>query len=435
MSIRSFLPGGMLALLTAALPAEATEPLLVWARSGSTTPWQSQWNGSSWPSATSLPSVGGHATWVVLRACPTRDEFVAATLDYDKHINAVIRTGSSWGSVTEVGTAAGQDSDRGFDVAYSVTSGTALIAYWNDSTQKLCYRTSSGSGWSPQATLTLPATSKLRYLRLHPIPSSDQIVMLCANEDKDLFAATWNGSGFDSVTTIESMIQTIDEECFAMAFESTSEHGLLVYAEDGQNTPRYRTFISGAWSPEASVPSVGQPQRWVRLAAEPGTDRIVLATLDNDSDLNACIWSGTAWGSVSELETHMRATDRRCFDVAFRATGSALVAYVRNSQHYTRFRSLSGSTWSGHSNGPNVGDAVDVVQLTPDGAGNIYVACRDAGADLSIMRYDGSTLALQAAVESSVGGDEKTEPFMLAVPLSTTAAKPRIVQWYHVPPQ
>lgn len=425
-----------MALLGPAAASAADGPFLAWSRNGSGSPRFSAWNGSSWPAATTLSSVGSEPVWMVLRVCPVRDELILATLDEDKHVDVMIRSGTSWSPVTAAGTATGQDDERAFDVAYSAISGTAMLAYWNDSSKRLCSRTTSGSGWSAESTLTLPATSKLRYLRLHPVPSSDQLIMLCVNDDKNLFAAVWNGSAFSAVTTIESAVQTKDEECFALAFESTSGQGLLVYAENGQNTPRYRTFISGSWSSESSAPTVGAKPLWVRLAAEPGTDRIVLATLDDDEDLNVCIWSGSAWGTVTELETHMGTRDHRCYDVAFRSSGGGLISYVRNNQKYPRYRTLAAgsSSWSGVNNGPNLGDTPEVIQMTPDQSGNVYLTIADSDADLHVLVFNGTSLAIQATVETSLGGDEETEPFMLAVAAGSGTTKPRLVQWRHTAP-
>jgi hypothetical protein len=410
------------------------QPTICWGKKGSANPRMSVWNGTTWPSATNLPSVGTEPEWVVLKACPVRDELTIATLDKDKDVNVCIWNGTSWGSVTQVCSDSGQDDARSVDVAYTA-SGTAMVAYWTQGSKRIGYRTHSGGSWSAEQTRTLPSDVKLRFLMLCPHPSSEEIVLLAINDDKELYATTWSGSAFGSVTTIETDMNSDKQEDAAMAFETASGHGVLVYAQKDVATPRYRTYIDGAWSSELSAPSVDDEVRWIRLAADPASDRIVMGTLDKEKDLNACIWSGTAWGSVVELENDTENSDRRGFDVAFPSSGSCLIAYAQKNEQRFQYRSLTGSTWSSEQQGPNLGSKIHVIQLIPDASGSVYVSCSEAGDELSVLKWNGSTMELQAVIETALGGSDKTERFMLATSLTGSGGeKPRIVRWYHSSP-
>lgn len=427
----------LLILISAVAPAAAaadSDPVVVWSRNGSVSPMSATWNGTSWSTPVSTCSVGAEAKWIVSHGCPSRNEIAFACLDSNKDINVAIRSGSSWSIATEVCTDSGQSVDRAFDLAYSSLSGQLLVAYWKQSTKTLGYVTSTGSSVSPESTLALPGDKKLRYIRLVPKPGSDEIVFIGLDDSNDIWAATWSGSSFGSITSIETNAKTDGNECISLAFESESGAGLLVYGEKSQNSVRYRTYISGSWSSEFTGPDVGSPQVWLKLAAEPGSDRIVLVSLDDAKDLNACIWNGASWGSVTELQTDAAYKDRRIFDLAFPSSGSGLVAYGKKNQTAIYYRTLSGSTWSAEQAGPDLGDAIMFVQVAPAAAaGELFVLAADGGEDLSLMRWSGSSLTLGSTIEGALGGDNKTEAFMLATP-GGTGTRRRIIQWRQVAP-
>ncbi len=406
---------------------------------GSGCGWSSIWSGSAWADTRALPDVDAQVSWMVLRACPTRSENALLTLDHDKDVNVAFFTAGAWGSPTQVCADTAQHSERSIDAAYEQASGDALIAYWNNTPDKVGYRTWNGTTLSSEGTLALPSGTKLRYLRLFPKPASDTILLIALNDNSDLYAAAWSGGAWGPVSTLETSASTDGRECFSLAFESLSGQALLVYGEDDQNTPRYRTWDGSAWSEESSLPSVGAEPKWVRLAADPTSDRILFASLDSSKDLNANSWNGSAWGSNQELETDTGGDAERRFDLAFEGAGStALIVYAEKDDDRLQYRTWSGTAWSGEQNGPDLRDQPRCIALTPGvGAGEVWILAADNQDDLVAARWAGGSMSAGVEISSNTHGESGTEPFMLAPSGAGSAgtASRRVIHWAEVKPQ
>jgi hypothetical protein len=414
------------AISPTALANSSSSPMIVFSQSGNYQPKYATWNGSAWSSVSSLPSVGGYINWVVLRNCPTRDETACGTFDQNSDTNICFFNGSSWGSVTQVCTDGDETDDRNFDIAYEQASGDALIVYYDHSEGNFGYRTYNGSALSSESDLSRSGLLGNDYILLVPKPDSDTIVLITLGQisggDPAISANIWNGSSWQGWTTIENTAVSNDDECFAFAFESNSGDGLLVYGESGVNSPRYRTLSGTSWSSENSLPSTGSPPKWVRLTSDPGSNQILFAGLDNLNDLNLNSWSGSSWGSNTEAESTVAATDRREFDIAYESQGGeALLVYSESSNTRLRYRTWNGSSWSSEQSGTDLGSQGRTVELrTGTAAGEIFIAASDDGSDIELMRWTGSSMTSKTRIEDNIGGTSITESFMIAVPVLTS---------------
>jgi len=375
------------------------------------------WLGSSW-NVGNIGNIGGKGKWVVLRNCPTRNETVFAVLADNSDVSVAFFNGSSWGGISTICTDAGTSSTRPFSIAYEQASGAALIAYWNATQSRVGFRTSSGGGLSSESLLTLPSTSQVLWLVLVPRPESDEILLLASNLSNALYAVFWNGDSFGSVSTLETSLQTSGKECFAAAYQSFSVSPIVVYAENAVSSPRYRTWSGSAWSSESSLPSIGANGVWLRLVADPASDRLLFAALDDQNDINVNTWSGTAWGSNSELETGVYANDARRFDVAYEPDGTnGLIVYNEGTSSVLRYRTWNGSSFSAEQNGPDVGSRSAVVALFPDNAGRtIWLHASNSTNSLYASRWTGSVISDNTQLENKMDGTEADEQFGLAAP-------------------
>lgn len=427
------------AAIVACIEAEAMAdlpPLVAWSQSGSSSVQFSAWSGTAWSAAASTASVGSTPYWVVIRACPSRDEIGLLSLGSDSGADVMTWNGASWTAPTNICSNIGATMDRAGDLAYTGQSGTMVAAYWKDDSKTIGYRTAGGGALASEQSRSLPSQGRVRYIKLLPVPGSDDVIGLFLNDGGGLYASTFSGSTFGTVTTIDSNATYDGGEAMAMVFESVSGIGLLVYSEKDQSSPRYRTFTAGVWSAESSAPSVGAGASWIRLAAEDGSDRVVMLTLNTNKDIHACVWNGSSWGSVQAFESDVGHSDVRVMDVVCPGGGGALAAFLQKDQPTIRYRSLTGSSWSSEQTGPNLGDAVMIVQAMRAGpAGEAWVVASDAGADLSVMRWNGTALSLSSTCSTSLGGDPKSECFMMCVHAGAADQRPRITQWQHVKPE
>lgn len=410
--------------------ADAFGTGIAFSNSGSSVPQTSTWNGSTWSGAASLPSIGGEAYWVVYHGCPARGESAVAALDAGNDINLTIHNGISWGAVTEVTTDAGGNGTRPFDLAYEQASGDLLFVYWDNPSLKLYYRTWNGTTLSAAAQLTLPDSNAIRYVRCVPKPGANEIIVLALSSAQDLHAAVWNGSSFGAVSTLETNTSTATMECFQCEYESLTGEALLVYAVSGSNQPRYRIW-NGSWSSAALAPSIGGVANWIRLAADPKSNSILMGALDSSNDINVNVWNGSAWGTNQEIEDDTNFNNRRQFDIAYEAgTGKGLLVYVDKNYNMPMYRTWDGTSWSGQLYGTNINRKPQVIQLMPgSSASEIFIATSDDFDDLHVFRWDGTSMGVATEVTYSHGGSSLTEPFMLSV----ANVKLKIVNWREVP--
>ncbi|MBX3396476.1 MAG: VCBS repeat-containing protein [Phycisphaerae bacterium] len=419
-------------LLTAlVVPREATgndlTPVVAtFSRKSATSPRYSTLSGSNWSSSAAMPSVGREPAWVVARNCPTRNEIAFGSLDYDEDVNLLFFNGSTWSSPIEVCSNTGQFAKRAFDLAYEQASGDLLAAYWAEDAgkKKVGYRTYSGASVSSESFLTLPESNQVWFISLTPQPDSNEIMLLAGNSNGKLYAAIWNGASFGSVTTIETN-SVKDYESFAAVYESKSSNCLIAYSNASSNQPRSIKWNGSTWSSVTNMPSVGSQPRWIRLAADPTSNKVICGILTGGSEYWANAWSGSAWGSATEIESKAPFNDRRAFDVAFEPCGSTgLYVYCKDAganSRRARTATWNGSSWQWDGgSGSDLADNLQVVQLVPNSAaGEIIVAISDETNNLNMARWSGGSLGSFSQLETSLGGSNATERYMIAAPTAS----------------
>ncbi|MBT8485921.1 MAG: hypothetical protein KJO43_10100, partial [Phycisphaerae bacterium] len=389
------LAGVVVAMYLVATPAIADRgTMLAFGEGGNKWPQYAFWNGDVWDDELGTQDIGKEPNFLVIKSCPTRSEMAIGTLDGDKDVNLLFHDGGSWSSPTEVCDDAEFTDPRCFDIAYEQVSGDLMIAYWDKGRGEVSYRIWDGTTLAAEAELVVP--DKPLWVKLYAKAGTDQIMFVAQTNGKDLIASYWNGASFTAVTTHETNCGYTDQQVFDFAWEGLSGDGLLVYGEDGENNPRYRTW-TGTWSAELQLPSVGKKQRWHKLAADPESDQILFASLDDDKDINANVWDGSSWGANQELESDMKERTERRYDLTFvRGGGTAMIGYAENGTKALRYRTWNGASWSGESTGPDVGDDPIVITAVPGvKMGEVIFLATDNGSDLNSMYWDGTTLTTQ----------------------------------------
>ena len=283
-----------------------------------------------------------------------------------------------------------------------------------------------------KAPTSVPSTSDVHFLSLFPQPGSDQIILIALNSAYALYTATWSGSAWSTVTTLETNTSTYSEECYSLAYEQVSRRALLVYGENGVNTARFRTWNAGAWSSEASLPNTGFAPKWVRLAAKPSSNEIAMGAFDANKDINVNVWNGSAWGTDVTVETNSGNSNRRQFDLAYQPDGArAVLVYGESSVLQCRYRTWNGSAWSAELSGPALNATPRVVAVVPGASGSeVFTAVSDTNSDLTVTQWNGTSMSAATHVETSLGGSSSTEQFMLAAPAAAT--RRHIIRWREV---
>lgn len=402
--------------------------LLVYAPNDSNVPVYRVWNGSAWGAATNMNSVGGYTNWVVLRNCPTRDETACLTLDQDRDVNVTFFNGSTPGTPIELCTETGTAAARCVDLCYESASGDLLIVYYDQASAKLHYRTYNGSSLSSASQLTLPATDQVTYVSLARSPVNNDIVMTCITAGNNgngvgnnaIYVAKWLGTSWTSITELTNSAPNGAPECFAVAIEQLTGRAIVAYATGNSSNIKCRTSSSSSWSSESTFADIGGTPLLVRMAADPVSNGIICATVDDLSDVNTVYWNGASWGSVTEHSTGVHWNLRRQLDVCFEPGGAeALLVYGESNVAQLKFKTWSGSAWSSASSASNAGNKAPVVALAPGASGaDILQLDYDDGNDLNARRWNGSTLSSHTELNGTIEGGQQCQSFMVSPPVS-----------------
>lgn len=409
---------------------QASPSAVVYGANPSSTPVFRTYSGSAWSAPSNTLDIGGRPRWINVAVCPTRNETLFIASDEYKDVNAMVFNGSTWGNLIELCNDMGTRSDRPLAAAYEQVSGDAIVVFRKGSSDDLFYRIWNGSAWGSELSTTSMSSDQPRFIRMLSKPGTDRIVLLSLDDKDDLTGMVWDGSAWGTKVLLDSNCFTHSEECMDIAFESNSGDGMVVWSRDGQDTLRYRTYISGAWGADTTGPNVGSEARWIRLANDPVSDKIAVLTLDDDNDVNASTWSGTAYGSVTEFETGASADNKRGIAVAFEPAGTRAVAvYAEGSSTSPRYRVYDGTNWSSELTGPNLSDDFAAFQMAPIGNSHtILTLCITKGADrLKFMEWNGSSFVNAVELEDDLAAKDTHEACMIVSRTAGSTAVSSIV--------
>jgi len=393
-----------------------SQALAVWGENNINTPQYRVWDGGTWGSESSTLSVGGEPEWVVVKACPTRDEKIMGVLDYSGHINVQVYSDGSWHNLTEVTTAlASYDQYRGFDIVYEHSSGDAMLVYQNNVNDPV-YRVWNGSSWSSPTTIDLLTGGRPVWINLEAKPDADEIILATLDAGRDVCAAVWDGDNWGNTIRLETNTETYTQECIDIAYEYSSGYAMVAWSDGGQTSggPQYRFWQGASWGSESTAPATGNEPRWIRLASDTSSDRILMACVDDGRDINVNVWLGSSWYGNQEFDSGVETYTSRCFDVAWEKSGNqAVVVYGDSGDHTPDYRTWDGS-WSSSLNTPDVGNDVKILQLvSKKESDEIFMMTLSDDSDINIERWTGSSFTSATEFETNAPS-YNYEVFMVA---------------------
>jgi len=205
-------------------------------------------------------------TWVRL-AARAGSNLMALAAGGGGELCVAIWSGSAWGSATKLETSL-PTSGRPFDIAWSSTSGNAIVV-WTATTGAPKYATWNGSSWSAASTLpALGGGSAATWLTLaaNPSSASNEVLMACQGTDSQINGNCWSGSAWSANTVLEASALASATPRFDACFQSNGAKGLVCWHKSGQTILRYRTWSSGAWSSTANGPDMGLETLGLKIA-------------------------------------------------------------------------------------------------------------------------------------------------------------------------
>ncbi len=375
---------------------------------GGGTPKFRTWDGIQWSVEQSANYVGGSPYHVVLESNPHNSEIIMATSDSNYDVNVQIWDALSWSSVSQFTSNLDSYSKRGFDIKYEQTSGDAVVVYMdmniNDGVPR--YRIWDGSSWSSSAAVdsSSPGAGDIGWVRLEANPGSDEMVLVTLDDERDIRAQVWDGSSWGNPVSITNNARATSYQCYDVVYEQDTGRAIVAWADRGKGDVRYRIWDGSSWSSASNLYTPDARVYWIKMAADPNSDDILLASVDNSYDIHVTSWDGSSWASPQEIETDVYEYSRRSVNVVFEQSSSEGLVVWGNSSSIPKYRTWNGSSWSSEFSATNLGGDgyTRWVQLAPNTASNeIFLMTSDGDKDLNIQKWDGSSWDIVTEVETS----------------------------------
>ncbi|MCA9353415.1 hypothetical protein KC842_00900, partial [Candidatus Nomurabacteria bacterium] len=379
-----------------------------------------------------------YVQWVIADTSPVREEIMIGTLKVDGSLYVETCTtgcdanGDYTAQWNNPGTSATQTCNtpgtgsfclRTFDIAYEALSGRAMVAYSDNVSDKVYYALWDGSSWSPDSSpgtpsatneIDLPGSAGVIWgIRLVPSgynlasQRSDRMMLLVIDANRDLFAYYWDGSSWDSGTTIETLMAVACQ--FAMCFDGNwqfTDNFVLSYADSTTRAIKYRTYnVDTGWSGESTAYSTNSKGQWVVSKADPTSSRVLVTTSAQGNDTRSAVWRGDdttdGWTVCAVTDCPDTATETvtgmQAYTAFERFNGEGLHLYndagSTTTNHYFTF-TPSGTWGSKTRTGITTSDdALNVKAWGSPNADDIMIAVSDVDCDLYAQLWTGSGLS------------------------------------------
>ncbi|MEM4703051.1 MAG: hypothetical protein QXP53_01015 [Candidatus Pacearchaeota archaeon] len=186
----------------------------------------------------------------------------------------------------------------------------------------------NGSAWSSLASAN-PVGNTIRWLELKANPARNETVLATLDADSDIDVQIWNGSGWSLPVEMTASASTNAYRCFDIGIMSLSGKVMVAYGNGTAGYIGYKIWNGQSWSAEQTISTGGSGLvNWIRLEARSDSNQMMLVAMDADRRIVAIPWNGTSFLSVKELETNSEVATVQTFDVAYEASGDALIVWV-----------------------------------------------------------------------------------------------------------
>jgi len=212
---------------------------------------------------------------------------------------------------------------------------------------------------------------------------------------------------------------------FDIAYEQLSGDALLVYGVLSTNTTRdiaYKVYSAGAWGAEQygddTTSSADIQYNAIKLASEPGGDRIgVVGVDDTGDDGTSWIWSGSSLGNFIEIDDSITASNTERVAIAWESNSHHLVAVAVDSGVPRVSYRVFTTSWSGYLQSPDCGSgASSWVRLKANPlstANDMVLTLGDDRPGLGTCYWDGSAFVNSQTHDTSIDTGV-TRPFDFA---------------------
>jgi len=282
------------------------------------------------------------------------------------------------------------------------SSPAILIAGIRGGSGRPSYQVLTGSTFGSSQNLP-EALGQCPWIRAANDPTRNQTIGVFMDEALMLQTSVFDGSTWTTPVLLTSAAGDNAQRRTFDLHVGNSGLFLVVYWDSNQTSGlRFRT-ISGnggattfdgtvATLPASQIGSPSVQARWIALAGRPCEDRAVLTLVDSDGRIFAAIWSGSSFGSLTQLTASASTTLYECFAGAIEGvSGDPLVVYAKSDGSVVS-RTFSSGAWQAEQTVAWPGSSlVNWLRLTTRSTDNTVLgAGHDAAGNIGFNRWDGT---------------------------------------------
>lgn len=248
----------------------------------------------------------------------------------------------------DVSKGPGTGKDTHFVVNVSKDYFPAVAVYYDSSNNRYepRYTTWDGLAWSSEMKANSIKPGYPYFIELDSNPKKSEMIMVTGDNERSAKAQIWNGDSWTTPVLMGGALGTTTTRAFDVKYEQNSGRAIVVYMDtsSGNKVPYYKIWDGSSWQGGNKVTSsyLGSGTiKWVKLAARPNSNEMVLVTLDDKKNICAWRWTGsswtdqvlvtgpTSWGTHPILFTKAASSDTyQCFDVVYSKDGKPVVIWA-----------------------------------------------------------------------------------------------------------
>lgn len=300
------------------------------------------WDGTSWspnaspgsPGATNevnLPGTAGTPRWI--RVIPAGEQLASSrsnramvlVADSNDDLFAFYWNGSSFDGGSTLSTTLGNcDRARCFDGNWQATN-TFIASYTNSGVNEVRYQKYTVSGGWEGDTQAYTTASTPAFIVSAADPTSSRIVSMNTTSANDTRAAVWRADDATDGWTVcaSGGCPDTSTEAFGgaqgwFAFERFNGEGLFVFNDAANGTAQGNERITytptNTWS-TVTVTGItpSDDHQSTKIIPSPNSDDIMIIAADVDCDVDAVMWNGSGFGTVSSnFELVLSSSNNTC---------------------------------------------------------------------------------------------------------------------------
>ena len=365
------------------------------------------WSGSGWGTKTNLGTLRADNSGASGVSAASDDGSVvvgAAATDVDYYTNqAVVWSGSNWGTKTALGTLKADNSD--LSSAYAVSRDGSVVAGFarNDNYEDRAV-VWSGSNWGTKTDLGTLRTDNSGFSSAYAVSGDGSVVVGDSRWDgiRGKHATVWSGSNWGTKTDLGTLKSDNSGES---TISTISSDGSVVggFAETENGDYHAAVWSGSGWATKTDLGTLkadNSGTSWVRAASSDGS--VVGGEADNDNgDSHATVWSGSNWTTKTDLGTLKADNSGRSAVYGLSADGNFAVGEAENDNGNYR-RAVVWNLRGGHA-ADTANTRASLSLLSADTASLLAQRARAAENLLGGCRADGGKFCYSAGYRRDIG--------------------------------